>query len=284
MKNKKSLIFALFLLVLLIVAFLPFNPEPLTKEQITSTTYRVFEYSGIYAPHNLLFKPDDFEKHKALFDDVEAGKELNAEQSKTYRMVYQSLLVENQFIFKMLDSNINILTDVNMDIENNVGDKGIANKNDHHDASVRSNLTDMLNSMKVLSENNGTYSNIKNAKSFYKNTMDIMLHLGTIPQVKSTKHQVKEGSADNKVDQLIELSLVHFKQAQFENINSQAYWREVRLALDSYVKVVLIVQNIVQKKLSPIERTLTGTWDSWKNLAPIIDSDLKVRVAWLSGS
>lgn len=270
----------IILLIVISTLLLPFNPEPLSKDEIKRISYNVFEYSALYAPHNLLLKPDEFEKHHELFEKVASGVELSEEESKKYRLVFQSILVENQFIFRWIDSNITIVNNVNMNIDNNVGGKGIQGNHDHHDASTRSNLDDMLAKIKRLKDGDESDGDILDAKSLYKDTMDLLTHLGTVPQVKSTLYKVPT-LGDEAIQALIEKSLLHFKNAQFANINSSNYWDEVRLALDAYVEAVILVQDLVHKKMSAFGLTLTGAWDSWKNLAPLVDDDIKMRPSGL---
>jgi len=42
----------------------------------------------------------------------------------------------------------------------------------------------------------------------------------------------------------------------------------VHLALDSYDKLVALVQDRVYAQLNAVERSLTGRWSSWRSLSP----------------
>jgi hypothetical protein len=62
--------------------------------------------------------------------------------------------------------------------------------------------------------------------------------------------------------------MAHFKAAQFEPVNSPAYVTEVHAALDRYDALVMVVQDRIYARLGPVERSLSGSWGSWRSLPP----------------
>ena len=116
-----------------------------------------------------------------------------------------------------------------------------------------------------------SYTRVFAANSANKDLTDIILHMATAPQTKSVPF-VPQATAD-ELQQQFESMMVHFKRAQFEPVNSQAYVTEVHLALDRYDALVAHVQDRIYAHLGPLERSLSGRWSSWRSLTPPLRED-----------
>jgi hypothetical protein len=256
--------------LLLAFAFLcmPFNPRKWTADEIGVRVDLLNEKAGIDTPHKTLGKKTR-EENLALFQKVEQGQPLTADESATYRQLYQSILNHKQHELSLLDDELTMLTNYQPEEKNNVGTLGIEGAHDHHDASAGANLVALRRDLDRLERAGGltaSYTRVRAALSAYKDLDDIVLHMATAPQTKSVP-RVPEAPADELQAQF-EPMMAHFKRAQFEPVNSPAYVAEVHLALDNYQALVVLVQDRVYAQLGPLERSLCGRWGSWRSLAP----------------
>jgi hypothetical protein len=257
-----ALVLAFFLLCL------PFNPRKWTAGEISARVDLLNEKAAIDTPHHQLGKRIR-EANLALFEKVEQGQLLSAEESASYRVLYQSILKDKQSELRKLDGELTVLTDYMPAEQNNVGTLGIEGSHDHHDASSIANLAALRRDLEKLENASGlaaSYTRVRAAISAYKDLDDIILHMATAPQTKSVP-RVPETPADDLQAQY-EPMMVHFKRAQFEPVNSPAYAAEVHRALDYYDALVVLVQDRIYAQLGPLERSLSGRFGSWRSLAP----------------
>jgi hypothetical protein len=268
-RTRRVLVWGATALVLVFILLcLPFNPRKWTAGEISARVDLLNEKAAIETPHHQFGKKTR-EANLALFEKVEGGKPLTAEESATYRVLYQSILKDKQSTLKKLDSELTVLTNYMPAEKNNVGTLGIEGSHDHHDASSIANLAALRRDLEVLESASGalaTYTRVRAAISAYKDLDDIILHMATAPQTKSVP-RVPESPADELQAQY-EPMMAHFKAAQFEPVNSPAYAAQVHRALDYYDALVLLVQDRVYAQLGPVERSLSGRFGSWRSLAP----------------
>jgi hypothetical protein len=256
----------------LVLAFallcMPFNPRKWTASEISVRVDLLNEKAAIDTPHHSLGKKTR-EENLALFEKVERGQPLSADESAAYRLLYQSILNHKQHELSLLDSELTVLTNYMPDEKNNVGTLGIEGSHDHHDASAGANLAALRRDLERLESARGmtaSYARVRAALSAFKDLDDIVLHMATAPQTKSVP-RAPEAPVD-EYQAHYETMMLHFKRAQFEPVNSPAYVTEVHLALDSYDALVVLVQDRVYARLGPLERSLSGRWGSWRSLAP----------------
>lgn len=247
----------------------PSPPQKLTRADLIERIRALNESTAWHVPH---FGLDDGvirTQYEALFAPMEQGQVLSTSDSRRYREIYQQLLRENRSGLAFFDRNLTVLVDHAMDIDNNVGSTGIAGDHDHHDASIRSNLNDIQANLEILS--GSSFFGFSPAKILagllvHKDTMDILLHVGTVPQTKSTRYEPLQ--TDDPVADATEKVLQHFKNAQFEGVNSFAYWQDVDRGIVAYAELVIIVQDLVFARLTPAELVVVGAWGNWRTFAP----------------
>jgi hypothetical protein len=259
---------AVALVLVFILLCLPFNPRKWTASEISARVDLLNEKAAIETPHHQLGKKIR-EANLALFEKVEGGQPLSAEESASYRVLYQSILKDKQSMLRKLDSELTVLTDYMPEQKNNVGTMGIEGSHDHHDASSIANLAALRRDLETLENASGvtaSYTRVRAAISAYKDLDDIILHMATAPQTKSVP-RAPETPADDLQAQY-EPMMAHFKRAQFEPVNSPAYAAEVHRALDCYDALVVLVQDRVYAQLGPLERSLSGRFGSWRSMAP----------------
>jgi hypothetical protein len=256
----------------LIVAFvllcLPFNPPKWTASEISERVDLLNEKAGILTPHMKLGKKTR-KANLALFEKVESGQQLTADESAAYRVLYQSILKDKQRMLAMLDDQLTVLTDFMPGEANNVGTHGIEGSHDHHDASAGANLAALRRDLEQLESASGVFASFTRvgaAIGAYKDLDDVILHMATAPQTKSVP-RVSENPAD-EIQALYEQMMLHFKRAQFEPVNSPAYAAEVHQALDRYAALVVLIQDRVYAQLGPVERSLSGRWSGWRSMGP----------------
>ncbi len=256
----------------LVLAFVllcfPYDPPRWTAGEISEKVDLLNENSAVTVPHHTLGKKTR-EANLALFEKVERGQPLTADESAAYRVLYQSILKDKQSKLALLDHQLTVLTDYELEKKNNVGTQGIEGSHDHHDSSAAANLAALRNDLSRLERASGvtaSYTRVLAANSAYKNLTDIIEHMGTAPQTKSIPNE-PQAPAD-ELHQLFESMMLHYKRAQFEPVNSPAYVAEVHLALDSYDALVALVQDRIYGHLGPLERSLSGRWGSWRSLGP----------------
>jgi len=256
------------LVLAFILLCLPFNPRRLTADEIRDRIDLLNEKAAIETPHHTLGKQIRAQ-NLALFEKVEQGKPLTEEESAAYRVQYQSILKERQHALSLLDRELTVLTDYGPEERNNVGSLGIAGSHDHHDASAGANLVALrgdLARMEQASGINASYTRVREALSAWKDLDDVILHMATAPQTKSVP-RAPQAPVDDLQAQFEEL-MAHYKAAQFAPVNSPGYVDEVHAALQHYDALVAQVQDRIYARLGPVERSLAGSWGSWKSLAP----------------
>jgi hypothetical protein len=259
---------AAMILALTVFCFLPYDPPKWTASGISDRVDLLNEKAAILTPHLTLGKKIR-EANLALFEKVERGQELTADESAAYRVLYQSILKDRQHELAKLDHELTVLTDFSPDEKNNVGTLGIEGSHDHHDASSAANLAALRQDLERLEQATGamaSYTRVCAAVAAWKDLDDIILHMATAPQTKSVP-RAPEIPADPLQAQY-EPMMLHFKRAQFEPVNSPAYAAEVHQALDRYDALVAAVQDRIYAELGPVERSLSGRWGSWRSLAP----------------
>jgi hypothetical protein len=259
-------------IVVLVVAFvllcLPFDPPPLSAAEVAARVDLLNEKAAIVTPHFELGKKTR-DAHLELFEKVERGEPLTADESASYRVFYQLILKDKQHELAELDRQLTVLTDYQPGEKNNVGTLGIEGSHDHHDASAGANLAELRGDLTRLENARGptaSFTRVRAALAAYKDLDDILMHMAIAPQTKSVP-RVPEAPVDELQAQF-EPMMDHFKRAQFELVTSPAYRLEVRLALDRYDALVLLVQDRVHAHLGPVERSLSGSWGSWRSLTP----------------
>jgi hypothetical protein len=246
----------------------PYDPPKWTAGEISDKVERLNEKAAIATPHHSLGKKTR-EANLALFEKVERGQELSAEESAAYRVLYQSILKDKQSELARLDHQLTVLTNFSPQEKNNVGTLGIEGSHDHHDSSAAANLAELRHDLARLESASGataSMSRVLAANSANKNLTDVILHMATAPQTKSVPN-VPHAPIDD-LQQQFEAMMVHYKRAQFEPVNSPAYVTEVHLALDSYDALVTLVQDRIYGHTGPLERSLAGRWSSWRSLTP----------------
>jgi hypothetical protein len=272
----------LALLALPVVAFIvllfPFDPPKWSEAAISARVDLLNEKAGIDTPHHTLGKKIR-EANLALFEKVEKGTELTADESAAYRVLYQTILKDNQGKLALLDHELTVLTNYKPDLSNNVGTHGIEGSHDHHDASSGANLAVLRQNLERLDSAEGalgSFTRVRAALAAWKNLDDVILHMATAPQTKSVP-RTPEAPVDD-LQKHYEALMLHFKQAQFEPVNSAAYAREVHAALDSYVALVLLTQDRIYARLGTVEQSLSGGWGSWRSLPPPLKGVTATRI------
>jgi len=279
---KKLRRFLGWLAAVLVVAFVallfPFDPPKWTASEIGGRVDLLNEKAAIETPHHTLGKKIRA-AHLALFEKVESGQPLTAEESAEYRVLYQTILNQKQHELSLLDGELTVLTNYMPEKPNNVGSFGIEGKHDHHDASAGANLAALRQDLQRMESASGplaSFTRVRAAIEAYKDLDDVVLHMATAPQTKSVS-RTPETSADELQAQF-EPMMAHFKSAQFEPVNSPAYATDVHAALDRYDAMVLLVQDRVYAHLGPVERSLTQRWGSWRSLAPSLKGVTTKRI------
>lgn len=269
-------------LVVLVLAFfllcLPFNPRKWKPGEISVRVDLLNEKAGIDTPHHDLGKKTRA-ANLALFEKVESGEPLTAEESIDYRVLYQTILREKQYELAKLDGELTVLTDYLPQERNNVGTLGIEGSHDHHDASAGANLAALRRDLERLERASGlaaSMTRVRAALDAWKDLDDVILHMATAPQTKSVP-RVPEAATDELQEQF-EAMMLHFKRAQFEPVNSPGYAGEVHRALDRYGALVVLVQDRIHDRLGPVERSLSGRWGSWRTLAPSLRGVTATRI------
>ncbi|GEM_PF-1004909 len=277
-KLRKSLKIALCIIaglvvlvpaVFLVAAYIQ-DIGPLSMEEIRSRSDILNNAAAVVVPHTRLDDGQTRAKHLKLFEKVERLVELTKEESAAYRTVYQDILYRHQSYLRGFDGNITVMSDVDMDIANNTGGTGIGGAHDHHDQSARSNAKDVIAALdEIASMPDGFFSltKVRRATEAYKDLADILLHLGTAPQTKSTPY-VPPVTITGKVHRLSEETLKNFKAAQFATVNSTEYWQAIHRALDHYDELVFEVQAQIHASLNPFERRLAGPWGGFQSVGP----------------
>ena len=246
----------------------PYDPPKWTASEISAKVDLLNENAAVTTPHHSLGKKTRA-ANLALFEKVERGEPLTADESAAYRVLYQSILKDKQAELKLIDRELTVLTNFRSEEKNNVGTLGIEGSHDHHDSSAAANLSALRDDLARLESASGvtaSFARVQAAISAYKDLTDIIGHMGTAPQTKSVPNEPKVPV--DELQQQFESIMAHYKRAQFEPVNSPAYVTEVHLALDSYDVLVTLVQDRIYSHLGPLERSLSGRWDGWRSLGP----------------
>lgn len=260
-------LFIVYVCILFNTLFSPVKPYETTylKKQV----FKVNESVAWHAPHFELDKGATRDNHTQLFEKVESSVELSIDESRDYRKLYQNILLKNQFKFSLYDRDITILNDHNMGRVNNIGGRGIKGEHDHHDSSTRENINNILGNLeKIQASNYPFYSpyRVLIAIGIHKDTMDLILHIGTIPHTVSTIDNQK--MSNSPIEKLAEDMLAHYKKAQFTPVNSVEYWQAIEDGMESYTQLILSIQAIIVTNLSETELKTAGLWGGWQSLSP----------------
>lgn len=244
-------------------------PAPFTRAEVSDLVDRLNHEAAIQSPHVSLGESTRA-AHLAVFEAVEGGRPLTQAQSSEYRQAYQSILRDKRWYLALFDRSLTVVHNHGMGESNNVGGKGIAGDHDHHDFSARSNLEKLRTSLsRVEDPAASALSKVLHAASAHKDLTDVILHMATAPQTKSTPyHEVNDG---DEVGLLFAKVMRSFKAAQFHQVNSPEYVRDLHAALAAYDDLVLHVQKRVTAKLSGWQRIAAGRWLGWQSFGPDLD-------------
>lgn len=279
----KYFFYLILLLVILALAYLWLAPVPVPQaaEVVSKKVKGLHETASVWVPHLDIDKGQLRATHLPLFEKVETGQLLTPEEGKQYRQLYQQLLLENQKFFSHFDSQLAAINNLGMDQQNNIGGLGVEGHHDHHDQSARNNFDQIESSFALLKSHSAaaasskfSVSRVKSAIFVYKNMNDILFHLATVPHTKSIHYHPLAGDLSTE-QQLFESMLLHFKAAQFLDVNSDQYKTEIASALDQYRNLVLISEAIVHQNLSPVELKLVGNWGGLQSLTPRVSDKVK---------
>lgn len=244
-------------------------PTTYSRAEVSEFVDRLNHEAAIQSPHLSLGKSTRA-AHLAVFEAVEAGRPIGQDQSYEYRQAYQAILREKQWYLALFDWNLTVVHDHGMAENNNVGGKGIAGDHDHHDFSARSNLKSLRASLAKLDDpKTSGLEKVLHATYAHKDLTDIILHMATAPQTKSTPY-----SEENDVDELgarFANVMRNYKAAQFSPVNSPDYVRSLHAALGAYDDLVMHVQDRITAQLSGWQRVAAGRWLGWQSFGPDLD-------------
>jgi hypothetical protein len=271
---------AVFLVAVLAIPLLAFrsNPEPWNAAELSRLTAQLNEAAAIGVPHDFLMNEKMRAEHAALFLKVEAGTELSDDESKQYRLLFQSVLHDSQRFLATFDRELSVVSDHAMDQPNNVTGQGITGHHDHHDLSARKNFSKVLASLAALDEAGNPASRIFYANAAQKDLVDLISHMGVAPHTVSVGYSAPDVPwPDPELGQCFEVMVISYKQAQLERVNSQAYWNAVDKATASYTTLILQVQDRIWKKTSAWERRIVGRFNAIQTFAPPVDLTRPLR-------
>lgn len=263
---------AALLAAALLAIVLRTDPAPLSNAEILALVEGLNEAAAIGVPHGFLASAGVAKTHGALLRAVESGAQLDAAASAAYRRAYQRILFENQAFLARFDSGLSVLTDVEPQATNNCLGLGIAGRHDHHDVSARRNFAGVLDALARLENAETAFGRIRAAIAAYKDLVDIISHLGVAPHTLSIAYRPPETPwADAALGARFEAMLAAYKAAQFQPVNSPAYWLAVDDAVAHYAGLIAAVQQRVVAGTSPWERRVAGRFLSPQTLAPPVD-------------
>lgn len=276
----RFLAWALILLPVLAVGYLLTQScAPYSRAEIRSMSDRLNEVSAVEVPHHSLMSKALREANADVIARVDRGEELSPEESAEYRKLGLQNLLENQGKLSRLDRQFQALRDVGMEHGNNVGGMGIEGLHDHHDASARANFATILSDLDTL-ETAGFFGRVWKAMRIYKNTVDLIVHMGPAPQSVSVPYMPRsEDWPDSELGPLFETFLSGFKEAQFAPVNSEAYVTPLHRGLDAYDQLVYIVQSRVAPVMGWADCRIAGNWMSPQQITPRLEPDMVVRFA-----
>lgn len=253
---------------LLVAAVFSTPATPYTPAEVSALVDKLNYNASVATPHFSLGS-ELRAQHQSLFQKVEQGHALSVSESSRYRLLYQSILHNNQARLRLFDWHLTLLNDHALNKPNNIGEQGIKGRHDHHDWSATKNFNSLqtsLNRIKSATGVTGPLVRISNASHAYKDLTDIILHMATAPQTASVGYEPMQ--ARNEFEKNFDQMMQHFKKAQFAPVNSELYIFHVRRALESYDALVLTAQSNIHRELSPWEARAAGRWLSWKSLGP----------------
>jgi hypothetical protein len=254
------------------------SPQPWTAEDLQKLTAQLNEAAALGVPHDFLMDGKMRASHAPLFAKVEAGIELTDEESKEYRILFQSILHDSQRFLGTFDRELSVLSDHAMDKPNNIAGSGIAGPHDHHDISARKNFAKLLASLEGLDAAGNPVSRIFYANAAQKDLVDLISHLGVAPHTVSIGYEKPDAPwPDAQLGLLFEAMVMSYKQAQSERVNSRSYWDAVDNATASYAALILLVQDRVWLKTSSWERRIAGRFNAIQTFAPPVDLTRPLR-------
>lgn len=259
------------------------DPGQMDDSAIAAWTLRLNEAAATGVPHGFLMDKGVRAANGALITKVDTGAELTAEESRRYRLLFQSVLQDNQRFLSAFDAELTILPELFPGEANNCGSLGIAGSHDHHDLSARLNFAALSASLERLHEVrglSGPFRRIAAANAALKDLSDLIGHLGVAPHTLSVPYSAPETPwKDTALGGLFETMLVEFKAAQFAPVNSPAYWAHVDKALSAYAGLISAVQIRIAADASPLEQRIAGRFLSFRTLAPQVDPAIPMRRA-----
>ena len=202
------------------------------------------ENSAVTAPHMKLGRRRG--RQISLFSRKwSAGSRSRAEESATYRVLYQSILKDKQSELKLLDHQLTVVTNFRLEEKNNVGTFGIEGSHDHHDASAAENLSALRRRSRAAGAGEWSDRILRARACRYQRLQESHRHhcctWGRRRRPSPCPMSPRRRRMNFK--QQFEAMMVHYKRAQFEPVNSPAYVTEVHLALDSYDALVAMCRT-----------------------------------------
>jgi hypothetical protein len=274
-------IFKLLMVALTLVAavvVLNTNPDPWAEKDLPALTKALNEAAAIGVPHDFLMQKEVRDQHLAILEKVESGAALTLTESLEYRKIFQATLLDSQSFLAAFDDQLSVLPDHAMQDANNIEGLGIAGHHDHHDQSARSNFRALLNSLEHLDQARTPIGRVFNTNAVQKDLVDLISHMGVAPHTVSVPYaEPNEPWPDAALGSIFEDMLKAFKAAQFELINTPAYWQHVDKALAHYDDLILAVQGRVVAKTARWERRIAGRFNSVQTFAPPIDLNRPLR-------
>ena len=191
-------------------------------------------------------------------------------------MEYTRGIAQKSTLFSWLDQEISFVENFAPEIENNCLDYGIGGRHDLHDQSAKQNIDDIIREVGELS-NKSWLEQIIAVNNINKDLTDLLLHWAPAVHAIGVDHHgfsaTRVGVLGQKYDQMAQA----FKKAQFSEINSNAYWKNVDFALDAYVDLVFEVDRIIHRELSITQIRIAGRWLAVQTVAPMLDPEAHMR-------
>lgn len=254
------------------------NPDPWSQEEISQLTKALNEAAAIGVPHGFLLKSEERKAHLELIEKVENGVVLTVVEGLEYRRVFQKILFDSQKFLSAFDTELSVLPNHAMHMNNNIQNTGIVGNHDHHDLSARANFAGLLHSLEMLGQATSAFGRIRHANAAQKDLVDLISHLGVAPHTVSVPYVApQEQWQDYELGEIFEAMLKDFKAAQFVPVNGPAYWAAVDAALAKYALTIATVQQRVISHTTSWERRLAGRFLSMQTLAPPVDLDRPLR-------
>jgi hypothetical protein len=269
----RAVFFALVLLVggLGLVVFKS-NPKAWTGQEIENLVLALNEAAAVGVPHDFLMDRKQRSQHLPLLLKVERGEELTPAESTSYRVLFQATLQQNQSFLGRFDAELSVLHDYAMAVANNINSLGISGNHDHHDLSASKNMDALQEALQKLDAAQSTFARVKYANGAQKQLVDLISHMGVMPHTVSVvESNVETLNQKSGPGVHFEAMLRAFKAAQFENVNSPAYWRAIAAGLKSYNRLILDVQSYIQERTTPWERRLAGRFMALQTSPPPVD-------------